>query len=941
MADLLDPNNDPNIGSSRGENQSTTDTTLNTLGVDTSTSAAALLTTFAPSIILFTFWTALFIICRRSQRRFYAPRSYLGTIHEYERTPELPSGWINWIGAFFNLSDTYVLQHSSMDGYFFLRFLRVMSVTCAVGCLFVWPILFPIHATGGAGNSQLDALSFSNVLDPNRYYSHVLVSWVFFGFMFYIVTRESLFYATLRQAYLLSPLYSSRISSRTVLFMSVPQAFLNKPKLRKVFGKSVRRIWITTDCKKLDELVKERDDIALRLEYMETNLIRSANAARLKTLKNQAKDEESALDSAAASGETGCDLDSVPWAQKVKRPTHRLRFLTGEKVDTIEWLRSELERIIPEVEELQKKHREGDAKPIPAVFIEFDTQAAAQTAFQMLSHHQPFQMTPRYIGVTPQQIAWPTLQYSWWARIVRKFLVQGAVTALIIFWSIPSAFVGMISNIAYLSNLLPFLGFINKLPQVIQGVISGILPAAALALLMALVPVILRFMARQSGLPTTARVELFTQNAHFCFQVVQVFLVTTLTSAASAATSQIIKDPLSAKDLLAKNLPKASNFYISYFLLQGLVLSAGAVVQVMGFVIFKLFVAFFDTTPRKLYERWTSLSGLSWGSVFPVFTNMVVIAITYSCIAPLILGFSSFGLYLVYQAYRYNLLFVYDSDVDTKGLIYPRALQQVLTGVYLASVCMIGLFAIKAAIGPVIMMVLFTILMILAHISLNEALRPLLTALPRTLEQAEKIDDDDDKEEEGAEGKGEKQAGTEDAASANAVDYTSEKSPISPASASNQIPSSPPSKPSPKSQATVTLAELTEATTADQPPALPHQKPSALRTLLRKFTYFIYSLAKPNIYVDYATLRKRVRQGMPVEYTDEIADNAYYSPSVWKPTPLLWVPRDEGGVSRREVELTARVTPITDEEARLDERNKVVWDQEKSRPPIWEEKIFY
>lgn len=119
--------------------------------------------------------------------------------------------------------------------------------------------------------------------------------------------------------------------------------------------------------------------------------------------------------------------------------------------------------------------------------------------------------------------------------------------------------------------------------------------------------------------------ELFTQNAHFVFQVVQVFLVTTLTSAASAATSQIIKDPLSAKDLLAENLPKASNFYISYFLFQGLLLSSGAVMQVISFLVFKFLRILFDKTPRKLYQRWASLSDLSWGTVFPVFTNMAVI----------------------------------------------------------------------------------------------------------------------------------------------------------------------------------------------------------------------------------------------------------------------------------------------------------------------------
>lgn len=131
--------------------------------------------------------------------------------------------------------------------------------------------------------------------------------------------------------------------------------------------------------------------------------------------------------------------------------------------------------------------------------------------------------------------------------------------------------------------------------------------------------------ARQSGLPSKARVELFSQNAHFCFQVIQVFLVTTITSAASAATSQIIKDPLSAKDLLAKNLPKASNFYLSFFLFQGLVLSSIAVIKIMLFHAYKAVRAMFDKTPRKLYRRWAEVNGLSWGNVFPVFTNMAVI----------------------------------------------------------------------------------------------------------------------------------------------------------------------------------------------------------------------------------------------------------------------------------------------------------------------------
>jgi hypothetical protein len=116
-----------------------------------------------------------------------------------------------------------------------------------------------------------------------------------------------------------------------------------------------------------------------------------------------------------------------------------------------------------------------------------------------------------------------------------------------------------------------------------------------------------------------------------------------------------------------------------------------------------------------------------------------VVALTYSCIAPLILGFAFIGLYLVYQAYRYNFFFVYDIEIDTKGLVYPRAMQHLLTGLYLAEVCMIGLFAIKGAIGPVVIMVLFLVGNILAHVSLNEALAPLNTFLPRSLDAEEEL----------------------------------------------------------------------------------------------------------------------------------------------------------------------------------------------------------
>ena len=442
-----------------------------------------------------------------------------------------------------------------------------------------------------------------------------------------MVMRESIYFINLRQAYLLSPMYADRMSSRTVLFTSVPKDYLDEGKLRRMFGPQVKNLWIANDCEEIEKTVEERDKVALKLEAAETKLIKTAIKARTKAMKKGGHHEDAAGDTTdGVDGESGAV--AARWVQPKQRPTHRLKFLIGKKVDTINWCRSELERLIPKVNSMQEKYRRGEGTFIGAVFVEFYTQNEAQAAYQSLAHHQPLQMSPRFIGINPEEIIWKTLKISWASRIIRNIATTAFVAALIIFWAIPVAFVGAISNIKSLSSgpgAIGFLSFIDKIPSVILGVVQGLLPSILLAVLMALLPIILRLMAKLAGKPTMSTVELRVQNTYFCFQVIQVFLVTTLTSGAAASVTKIVKDPSSATSLLAQSLPKASNFYISYFILQGLTFSSGALAQVVGVILFKILGKFLDTTPRKMYKRFVSLSGLTFGTVFPIWTLLTVI----------------------------------------------------------------------------------------------------------------------------------------------------------------------------------------------------------------------------------------------------------------------------------------------------------------------------
>ena len=98
-----------------------------------------------------------------------------------ERSPALPKGFFNWIMTFIKIPDSHVLNHHTLDGFLLLRYLKISTALCFFGCLITWPVLFPVTATDGGGQKELNLLSFSNISTKNRYYAHTFVAWVFFS----------------------------------------------------------------------------------------------------------------------------------------------------------------------------------------------------------------------------------------------------------------------------------------------------------------------------------------------------------------------------------------------------------------------------------------------------------------------------------------------------------------------------------------------------------------------------------------------------------------------------------------------------------------------------------------------------------------------------------------------------------------------------------------
>ncbi|KAK9366497.1 hypothetical protein V1509DRAFT_629647 [Lipomyces kononenkoae] len=838
----------------------------------TSSSTSAFVSAIVFNGVIFTGFVVAFLFLRGKDKRFYQPRTFLESIPKDERTKPLPPGYFAWLKALLFMPDVYVLRQTGLDGYFFLRYLKFTAFISFVGIIILWPILLPVNATGGGGQTGLDLLSFANIANQKRYYAAVFLCWIYFGFILFTIYREFIYFISVRQAVLTSPQYWNRISLRTVLFQTVPESYLNERTLLSLFPEA-RNVWINRNHKDLADKISKRDKLAIQLEAAEVKLLKKGMKNKLKSDKKTGAD--------VTIEQAGGTIDT--YVPQNGRPTRRLKPIIGEKVDTIEYNRSKLSELNPEIKRMQDDYQ--SAKKLNSAFIEFNSPEAAFDAYQLVSHHMPLHMAPRYIGVRPEDIIWPSLRFLWWERLIRTWATTAFIVVLIIFWAIPVAAVGAISNITYLTNKVHFLRFILNMPPVLFGLVTSLLPTILLAILMAIPPIVLRLMARLAGAPSNSLVELHVQNSYFTFLVVQVFLVTTLASSASAVVTQIVTDPTSATSLLAQNLPKSSNFYISYLLLQAFSIGGGVLLQIVGLILFRIFSYLLDNTPRKMYKRWSTLSAIGWGTLFPLYTNLAVIAITYSIISPVIVIFSGVGFAILYVAYLYNFMYAYMPGLDLTGLAYPRALWQTFTGLYLALVCLIGLFAVGKNWACIVLTAVMLGFTIFFQITLQKAVIPLIDVLPKSIEtdHAQSVGLD-------------RRSPTGTADTNRTATLTEKYGP----------------------QNLIETSGAKETTDTES-----------------KFWDPIVRFFRPDIYSSYREMKETMVPDWPApEYTTEEEQGAYDHAAVHAVAAFLWIPKDPYGWSTTEVENTASVIGISDEGAHFDEKGKIV---REGLPPDYEQ----
>lgn len=237
----------------------------------------------------------------------------------------------------------------------------------------------------------------------------------------------------------------------------------------------------------------------------------------------------------------------------------------------------------------------------------------------------PFCFKSHYLEASSVDVKWENSSKTWWIRYVRTALIMVFTVTLVLAWSLPVALTGILSQLAYLTALVPWLHWVDALPTWLLGSLQGIFPQVILTALTMLLPYVLRIVIERQGLLTEVAVELSLQKSYFSFLFVQVFLTVSLSSSVTAIIGQLLHGLDSVPTMLATGLPKASNYFFSYLLLQCFSMSASSLLPIGRLLGLYILARISDATPRQEWEKHTNLPQMQWGTLFPIYTNLACI----------------------------------------------------------------------------------------------------------------------------------------------------------------------------------------------------------------------------------------------------------------------------------------------------------------------------
>ena len=243
-------------------------------------------------------------------------------------------------------------------------------------------------------------------------------------------------------------------------------------------------------------------------------------------------------------------------------------------------------------------------------------------------------------------------EYTSYASIVATIILYSGL----LFWGSIVAFVAAVST---LSTLAAYLPFINSLNPVLYSLIAGLLPVVVNIYFQSLVPVIIGLLAQYlERRKSSSAIEIHVIRWYFLYQLVNVFVLV-LSGSVFNSIANIISSPTSIVYLLGASLPTVSVFFINFVITKLLGGIPSLVLRLGPLIIFKIYKLLFkekQLTQRLFFEGPLAKASVSYGTEIPAMLYVLMIAVVYWVIAPILSAIAAAFFVLVYIAYKYQYI---------------------------------------------------------------------------------------------------------------------------------------------------------------------------------------------------------------------------------------------------------------------------------------------
>jgi len=587
-----------------------------------------------------------------------------------------------------------VIQTAGLDGWMQLRFYTLNCSILATMGWFCMIVLCPLHVFFGI--EEVDPLSKLGINSLSRghhlFWVHALLVWWVVGVTGFLLLRAQTRFLMYRYGWLGA---LPRPRATTLIVENIPREYRSDKKLHAFFesifpGEAVERAYVVRKVPELSRKMKELKSAKYMLKLAQER-VESANLSAAPALQSN----RLAL---LRSTFKNCCRRFGSLAQV---------FFHVQSLDVASPDEDEIEQYKKEVQEA-KQSFEKEREEVYQKIAEEKTEVFSRTGFVTFSSRRcaALALDRRYrpaatemsvdIPPDPVDVLWKDLAVGRKGTTSRESLGILCLFLVFIFWA---PLIVLVSGLATLKSFLRQVtdGFEKHLTgeswsePLMEGWISQLL----LKTIMAIMPNILLFIIRKFFiLKAGTWAQLRLQEWYYYFQVIFVVLAAAFGRSLYLALDRVLNDFPKAFSSLENELPRASNFYLSYAVLgwSGTAVYLLRPIALAKYAAFRTVVGKIEAVYRAQDEH---PAFFGTGVRMTKATTMTTVTLVFCMCSPMICFFALVYFCINRAVYAYLLMRAEEKRPDLGGAYWVKALEQVFFGLLLFVVVMVGILSYR------------------------------------------------------------------------------------------------------------------------------------------------------------------------------------------------------------------------------------------------------